>query len=62
MAQTGKNDFSVLWNVSSKIKILRPDYILQQKDLLKGKFRTEILNNGPISGESDSAGRSDVFE
>ncbi|MDD4516755.1 hypothetical protein [Massilibacteroides sp.] len=36
----------------ANIHILRPDYILQQKDILKGKFRTEILNLRPTRGES----------
>lgn len=36
----------------ANIHILRPDYILQQKEILKGKFRTEILNLRPKRGES----------
>jgi len=36
----------------ANIHILRPDYIAQQRDILKGKFRTEILNFRPMKGES----------
>jgi hypothetical protein len=36
----------------ANLHILRPDYILQQQDILKGKFRTEILNLKPKRGES----------
>lgn len=46
---------SVMYTEASSLAnlhILRPDYILQQKDLLKGKFRTEILNIRPTRGES----------
>ncbi len=48
-------DGQVLYMESSSlanIHILRPDYILQQKEILKGKFNTEILNLRPKRGES----------